>query len=46
MELAFSAKADMLITGDKDLLMFADKFKFLVCNPAVCRDRIIPAGKF
>ncbi len=44
-ELAFSAKADMLVTGDKDLLVLADKFKFLICNPAVCRDRITPAGK-
>lgn len=44
-ELAFSAKADMLVTGDKDLLVLADKSKFLVCNPGVCRDRITPAGK-
>lgn len=44
-ELAFSAKADMLVTGDKDLLVLANKVKFLICNPAVCRDRIIPTGK-
>ena len=44
-ELAFSAQADMLVTGDKDLLVLANKVKFLICNPAVCRDRIIPTGK-
>ncbi len=44
-ELAFSAQADMLVTGDKDLLVLANKVKFLICNPAVCQDRIIPTGK-
>ena len=44
-DLAFSAKADMLVTGDKDLLVLADKVKFFICNPAVCRDRVISTGK-
>ena len=33
-ELAFSAQADMLVTGDKDLLVLANKVKFRICTPA------------
>jgi len=44
-ELAFYANADMLVTGDKDLLVLFEKFNFLICNPVLCRDRLISIGK-
>ncbi|MDE2091776.1 MAG: putative toxin-antitoxin system toxin component, PIN family [Gammaproteobacteria bacterium] len=44
-ELAFYAKADMLVTGNKDLLVLANKVKFLICNPVICRDRLMSTSK-
>ena len=40
--LALTAKADALITGDKDLLVLSHLFAVPILTPAVFRDRIQP----
>ena len=40
LELAMSAEADALVTGDKDLLVLADVFSVPILTPAAFRDRM------
>lgn len=40
LELALAAKADALVTGDKDLLALADAFAVPILAPAAFRNRI------
>ena len=40
LELALTAKADALITGDKDLLILAETFPVPILTPAAFRERI------
>ncbi len=45
LELALTAKADALITGDKDLLDLSETFAILILSPAAFRARLDhPAG--
>ena len=43
--LALTAKADALITGDKDLLVLSHLFAVPILTPAVFRDRMQPQAK-
>ncbi len=43
--LALTAKADVLITGDKDLLALSHLFAVPILTPAVFRDRMQPKAK-
>ena len=43
--LALTAKADALITGDKDLLVLSHLFAVPILTPAVFRDRMQPKAK-
>jgi putative PIN family toxin of toxin-antitoxin system len=43
--LALTAKADALITGDKDLLALSHLFTVPILTPAVFRDRMPPKAK-
>jgi putative PIN family toxin of toxin-antitoxin system len=45
LELALTAKADALITGDKDLLVLSHLFAVPILTPAVFRDRMQPKAK-
>ena len=40
LELSLAAKADALVTGDKDLLALADDFPVPIITPAVLRDSV------
>jgi putative PIN family toxin of toxin-antitoxin system len=40
LELALTAKADVLVTGDKDLLVLAETFSVPILTPAAFRERI------
>ena len=45
LELALTAKADALITGDKDLLVLSHLFAVPILTPAVFRDRMQQKAK-
>ncbi|MDP6346131.1 MAG: putative toxin-antitoxin system toxin component, PIN family [Alphaproteobacteria bacterium] len=40
LELALAAKADALVTGDRDLLVLAEMFAVPILTPAAIRDRM------
>ncbi len=44
-ELAHVAKATMLVTGDKDLLVLAERVKFRICGPAVLQEKLETAKR-
>lgn len=39
-ELADAAKADMMVTGDKDLLVMAEHVNFMICGPAALQETL------
>lgn len=43
LDLAHSAKADSLVTGDRDLLVLAGKTRFLIESPETYRRRVLEA---
>jgi putative PIN family toxin of toxin-antitoxin system len=43
-DLAYAARADMLVTGDQDLLALAGKLKFKICDASALRSQLEASG--